>query len=77
MDNDLDSIARENFRNSGYITHPSSERRIPWSFTAMPRSPLTQSDAVNAIEARRARAAERQKIQTSKFLIFINALFAR
>jgi hypothetical protein len=77
MDNDLDSIARENFRNSGYITHPGSERRIPWSFASMPRSPLTQSDAVNAIEARRARAAERQKIQTNKLLILINALFAR
>jgi hypothetical protein len=77
MDNSLEHIARENFRSSGFITRPGSERRVPWSFTNIPSTPYTQTDAVGAIEARRADAHERQNAQPNKLLTFINALFAR
>ncbi|NCG08119.1 MAG: hypothetical protein GWO81_00890 [Verrucomicrobia bacterium] len=77
MDNSLEHIARENFRSSGFITRPGSERRVPWSFTEVPRTPFTQTDAVRAIEARRAHAHERQNLPPNKILTFLNALFPR
>lgn len=77
METLLEAIARQNFRTSGYITHPGSERRVPWSFTSMPRSPLTQTDAVNTIQARRAQAVEGQKSKPRKLRTLFNALFPR
>ncbi|CAI8274694.1 MAG: Uncharacterised protein [Opitutia bacterium UBA7350] len=77
MDNTLEDIARENFRSSGFITHPSSERPIPWSFSSPPQSPYTQTDAVRAIEARRAHAHERENLSPNKFITFLHALLAR
>jgi hypothetical protein len=77
MDNSLEHIARENFRSSGFITHPGSERRVPWSYTEAPSTPYTQTDAVRAIEARRANADECQNLTSNKILNFLHALFAR
>ncbi|MGB0184796.1 MAG: hypothetical protein ACPF9Q_05140 [Opitutales bacterium] len=77
MDNSLEEIARENFRSSGFITRPGSERRVPWSYASLPRSPYTQTDAVRAIEARRAHANERENLPPNKLLTFLHALFAR
>jgi len=77
MHNSLEDIARENFRSSGFITRPGSERHVPWSFSSPPQSPYTQTDAVSAIEARRANAHERENLPPNKILTFFHALFAR
>ncbi len=60
-----ENIARENFRSSGYITHPGRERRISWTFSAPPRSPFYTSDTVRDALQRRERALHRQSPRTS------------
>lgn len=67
MSNVLESIARENFRSSGYITHPARERRSRWTFTSPPRSPFTTVDTVRDALQRRERAARREQGK-SRFL---------
>ncbi|MEO0511024.1 MAG: hypothetical protein AAF065_14330 [Verrucomicrobiota bacterium] len=77
MNNILEDIARENFRSSGYITHPSRERRVPWSFTKLPKSPLFTTDTVRDAIRRRERALHREKQSSSLFHSFLNVLFDR
>lgn len=57
----LDSIARENFRSSGYLTHPVRERRSRWTFSPPPRIPFATVDTVRDALQRRERAALREQ----------------
>ncbi len=57
----LQNIARENFRRSGYITHPGRERRTRWSFGTPPRSPFLKTDAVLGALQRREQARLRTR----------------
>ncbi len=56
MRNIFKTIALENFRSSGYFTHPCSERRTEWQFTDPPRSPFQSTDTVRTALLRRKRA---------------------
>jgi hypothetical protein len=73
----LENIARENFRSSGYIQHPSRERRIRWTFTAPPRSPFFTSDTVRDALQRRERAQRRQNGKSSFLQDCLNVFFDR
>lgn len=74
MNNIFENIARENFRSSGYITHPSRERRIPWTFTSPPQSPFHKADSVRDALQRRERALHREKSKPSIIKSFLNAI---
>ena len=74
MNNIFESIARENFRSSGYISHPSRERRIPWSFTTPPQSPFYKADTVRDALQRRERALHRGKAKPSRLRSLLNAI---
>jgi len=54
------SIARENFKSSGYFTHPSDDRRTNWQYTSLPHSPFKSSDAATSALLRRE-SAQRHK----------------
>ncbi len=73
----LENIARENFRSSGYIQHPSRERRIRWTFTDPPRSPFYASDTVRDALQRRERAQLRQSGKPSFLHDCLNVFFDR
>jgi|MDTB01.1.fsa_nt_gb hypothetical protein len=73
----LESIARENFRRSGYLTHPGRERPSRWTFTAPPRSPFHISDTVRDALQRRERALDRKSDKHGFFHDWINAFFPR
>jgi len=75
MSSVFENIARENFRSSGYITHPSRERRTPWTFSTPPQSPFSKSDTVRNALQRRERALHREKSKTNFLRTFLNALF--
>ncbi|MFU8848149.1 MAG: hypothetical protein ACNA77_05470 [Opitutales bacterium] len=77
MNDILDNIARENFRNSGYLTHPSRERRIGWTFSAPPRSPFSKTDTVREALQRRERACRREQCQPSIFRTLFHVFFRR
>ena len=77
MNSVLESIARENFRSSGYITHPSRERRVRWIFTSPPRTPGLGVDAVHSASRRRERALARSRGTTSLFKTIFHAVFSR
>ncbi len=77
MSSDLESIARKNFCNSGYITHPVNERRTPWQFTSPPKTPFPNTDAVRLILLRRERALSRGQTRTSFLRNFLNAFLRR
>ena len=72
MDNSFENIARENFRSSGYITHPARERRMRWSFSAPPLVPFQRSDTVRDALQRRERALSRQKQKPSILTACLN-----
>lgn len=74
MNNVFENIARENFRSSGYITHPSRERRIPWTFSRLPQSPFLKSDTVRDALQRRERAVHREKSKSSILRTLLNAI---
>jgi len=75
----LQTIARENFRQSGYITHPGRERRTRWSFSTPPRSPCLHTSAVLGAVQRReqARARVDSHTPTSFLKSLIHALVRR
>lgn len=52
----FETIARENFRSSGYITRPRTERNSGWTFSSPPRSPFFTTNAVRDALQRRERA---------------------
>ena len=56
MDKVFESIARENFRTSGYLSYPRRERRSSWTFSALPRGHFYTTDAVRDALQRRERA---------------------
>lgn len=77
MNNILENIARENFRSSGYITHPGSERRTSWTYTAPPRSPFYTTDTVRDALQRRERALHRETTKPSFLEYCLNVIFHR
>lgn len=72
MNQIFENIARENFRSSGYITHPSRERRIRWTFSKPPQSPFQKTDTVRDALQRRERALYREKTKTSLLKVLLN-----
>ena len=74
MNNILENIARENFRSSGYISHPSRERRIRWTFSTPPQSPLHKNDTVRDALQRRQRALHRTNNKPSGLKALLNVL---
>ena len=80
MPNVLETIARENFRSSGYITHPGRERRTAWQFTSRPHSPFSKfssADTVRSALLRRESALLRRNAKSSLIRNCLNALFHR
>lgn len=73
MNNVFENIARENFRSSGYISHPSRERRIPWTFSSPPQIPFHRADTVRDALQRRERALHRDKSKTSLLKALLHA----
>lgn len=74
----LEVIARENFRSSGYITHPRNERPVSWTFSKPPSSPsFYTTDAVRGALRRRERALTRQQAKPTLLQSCLNALFHR
>jgi hypothetical protein len=59
MNNTFENIARENFRSSGYLSHPSRERRTPWTFATPPQNPFRKGDSLHDALQRRERALHR------------------
>lgn len=74
MNNVFENIARENFRSSGYISHPSRERRVPWTFTTPPQSPFHKADTVRDALQRRERALYRKNPKPSLFKSLLNVI---
>ena len=77
MRNTFQVIARENFRSSGYITHPGGERRTTWRFVNPPRSPFSTTDTVLSALQRRENAYLRYEPKPSFIKNCLNALFRR
>ncbi len=73
----LETIARENFRSSGYITHPGRERATSWIFTSPPHSPFHATDAVSGALERRESALHRRHAKYSFFKNSINVFLHR
>lgn len=74
MNNIFENIARENFRSSGYITHPSRERRIEWTFAAPPQIFLHKTDTVRAALQRLERALRRETSKRSILKALLHVL---
>ncbi len=77
MSNVLENIARENFRSSGYLTHPSRERRTAWTFTALPHRTSYSTDSVHTALQRREQAQHRQQTQSSFLKTCLNVFLHR
>lgn len=77
MRNIFETISRENFRNSGYLRHPSSERRTEWQFTSPPRSPFQSADTVRSALLRRESAQHRKPTTISLLQNCVNVFFRR
>ena len=57
MNRIFETISRENFKQSGYLTHPCSERRTVWKFSRPPRTLVhAGEDTVQATLQRRRQA---------------------
>lgn len=77
MPNPLEKIARENFRNSGYLSQPSRERSSSWIYSTPPRSPFNTTNTVQNILQRRERALHRQTTKPSFFKNCLNVFLHR
>ncbi|HAV14667.1 MAG TPA: hypothetical protein DCX06_14415 [Opitutae bacterium] len=77
MSDVLEAIARENFRSSGYLSHPSRERRKSWTFSKPPRSPFHSNDAVRGALKRREKALHRQQRKPTFIQTCLNAFLHR
>ena len=74
----LQNIARENFRNSGYISHPVSQPPNRWSFAQPPSSPFAATDTLQSALQRRLQANERiQQEKPSRLRTYLNVIFRR
>jgi hypothetical protein len=74
MNSIFENIARENFRSSGYIKHPSRERRIRWTFSARPQIPFHKPDTIRDALRRRESALHREKNKPSILKALLNVL---
>jgi len=77
MPNVLERIARENFRNAGYLSHPRRERSNTWSYSTPPRSPFNSINNVDNVIQRRQRALNRQTLKPSFIQACLNVFFRR
>ncbi len=77
MNKIFENIARENFKTSGYITHPRRERRSGWTFSSPPRSPFFTTNAVRDAIQRRERASLKAQHKTSFLQNWINVFLHR
>lgn len=77
MRNILESIARENFRSSGFVSRLKSDRRSEWEYLAPPRSPYTARNTIDTMIQRRERAQQRTQTKTSLLRYCFNALLHR
>jgi len=77
MNKILETIARENFLSSGYITHPKRERRKPWTFTSLPKSTYRSVNSVSKALERREKAHLRAQAKPSLIRHWINVLLHR
>lgn len=77
MRNIFETISRQNFKSSGYLRHPSSERRTEWQFTSPPHSPFQSADTVRSALLRRESAQHRKTTTISLLQNCVNALFRR
>ena len=77
MNKVFENIARENFRSSGYLTHPRRERRSSWTFSAPPRSPFYSTNAVRDALQRRERAELKNRNKSSFLQNCIHVLLHR
>lgn len=77
MNKVFENIARENFRTSGYLTHPRRERRSSWTFSTPPRSPFYTANAVRDALQRRERAQLRIQNKPSLLQNWIHVLLHR
>lgn len=77
MNKVFENIARENFRTSGYITHPRRETRSSWTYTSLPRSPLQQTNAVHDALQRREQALLKAQSKPSLLKNWIHVFLRR
>ena len=77
MNKILETIARENFLTSGYISHPRRERRKPWTFTSLPKSTYRSVNSVSKALERRERAHLRAQAKHSLLRHWIHVLLHR
>ena len=77
MNKILETIARENFLTSGYITHPRRERRKAWTFTSLPKSTYRSVNSVSKALERRQRAFLRAQAKPSLIRHWIHVLLHR
>ena len=77
MRNVFESIARENFRTSGYISHPRRERRSSWTFSPAPRTAFNSTNSVRDALQRRERAYLKTQRKPSLFQNCINVFLHR
>ena len=77
MKNVFETIARENFRTSGYISHPRRERRISWTFSPAPRASFRSTNTVRDALQRREQAYLKTQSKPSLLKNCINVLLHR
>ncbi len=78
MPNILQNIARENFRNSSFLTQPGKERRTHWEYVALPSSPYRRrSDSSDGILERRNNAVSRNQSKFFSFRSLLNVFLRR
>ena len=73
----LENIARENFRSSGYLTHPRRERHSSWVFISVPRRPTQTTNVVRNALQRRKQAQLKTHKKSTPILNLINVFLRR
>lgn len=73
----IESIALENFKSSGFISRPASERRTNWEYLTPPRAPYASKDALHNMIERRENARYRKQHRTSLLRHCFNAFLHR
>lgn len=77
MRNTYETIARENFCSSGYLTHPKREPRASLSFSTAPQRLFHSANSVRDALQRRERASRKAQTKPSLLANCLNALFHR
>lgn len=73
----FESIARENFRTSGYITHPKREPRSAWTYTTPPTSPFHPNTTLRDALQRRENAVLKTQSKPSILKHWIHVFLHR